>query len=199
MYMNAGRGQGVSQAGVAADGWRLAWDCAQTRVVRGGLVAGGKSKHRLHRTTERDGELVMKERGRGCCSCADAKWADLGPSYTEAQRRRAGVEFTSTTSSQAMSTGRGSVQHAAACTRGAVLEPWRVKVESGWLRDRWSNRYTACYTTRPHAKCLCHSPNMRLPERRRGWSWSDAGGVLGSRGHGSISRSRNPVAGQQAR
>ena len=65
---------------------------------------------------------------------------------------------------ESMSTKCGSVQHAAACTRLAVLLPWRGEVESGWLRDRWSKRYTACYTTRPHEKCLCYSPNMRLPK-----------------------------------
>ena len=63
-----------------------------------------------------------------------------------------------------MSTKSGSVQHAAACSRLAVLLPWMVKVECGRLRDRWSKRYTGGYTARPPEKCLCYSPNMRLPK-----------------------------------
>jgi hypothetical protein len=90
------------------------------------------------------------------------------------------------------------VQQESVCSRLALLRPWRVKVESGRLLDVWSKRYTRGYTARPHEKCLYYSIKMRLSKGRAWWSWSNAGWLFRSRGHGSMSRSRNPVAGVRA-
>lgn len=106
------------------------------------------------------------------------------------------VELTSTTTrAESISTKSGIVQQESACSRLALLRPWRVRVESGRPLYRWSKRYTGRYTTRPHEKCLYYSTKMRLSKGRAWWSWSNAGWLFRSRGHGSMSRSRNLVAG----
>ena len=70
---------------------------------------------------------------------------------------------------------------------------WRSKADGG-LTD--GAKDTLGVTQRGRMReFACYALAMRLSKGRAWWSWSNAGWLFRSRGHGSMARSRNLVAG----